>query len=115
MNTYRSQTQLLKALAHPARLGLLNALRGQEECVCHLTALLRKRQAYVSQQLMYLRNAGLIADRKEGLRVYYHIQEPRVLALLDQVNALAGTAEGAHTHTTLPACTCPKCDSRHEN
>lgn len=110
MNTCRTQIQLLKALAHPARLSLLNALCVQEECVCHLTALLRKRQAYVSQQLMYLRNAGLIADRKEGLRVYYHIQEPRVMALLDQVNALADGDKLPKTHVMLPSCTCPKCD-----
>lgn len=114
MNTYQTQTRLLKALAHPARLLLLNALRGQEECVCHLTALLRKRQAYVSQQLMYLRGAGLIADRKEGLRVYYHIQEPRVLALLDELNGLTQGAEATAAHATLPACSCPKCDPRGE-
>jgi DNA-binding transcriptional ArsR family regulator len=115
MNTYQTQTQLLKAMAHPARLYLLSALRQQEECVCHLTALLGKRQAYVSQQLKYLRDAGLIADRKEGLRVYYHIQEPRVLALLDEVNALAGSEERMLTHMALPACTCPKCDKHGGN
>ncbi len=115
MNAYQTQTQLFKALAHPERLRLLNALRAQEECVCHLTALLRKRQAYVSQQLMALRNAGLIADRKEGLRVYYHIQDPRVLTLLDEVNALTNAQESLEQHVTLAACTCPKCDVRGED
>lgn len=114
MNAYQTQTQLFKALAHPARLRLLNALRAQEECVCHLTALLRRRQAYVSQQLMMLRNAGLIADRKEGLRVYYRIQDSRVLALLDEVNALMNAQQPTEHHVTLAACTCPKCDPRRE-
>jgi ArsR family transcriptional regulator len=78
MKAYRSYTKVLKALAHPGRLHLLNVLREGEECVCHLTALLRQRQAYVSQQLMFLRQAGLIEDRKEGLRVYYRIKGPRL-------------------------------------
>jgi ArsR family transcriptional regulator len=111
VDVYQTQTRLLKALAHPARLRLLNALREQEECVCHLTSLLRQRQAYVSQQLMYLRSAGLIADRKEGLRVYYHIQDPRVLSLLGELNALTDSGEPRLTRVTLAACSCPKCQS----
>ncbi len=105
----RVSTQVLKALAHPARRRLLNALRDDEECVGHLTALLRQRQAYVSQQLMFLRQAGLIADRKDGLRVYYHIQDRRVIDLLNAIDALEGEPASSDRQT-LKTCACPKCE-----
>ncbi len=108
MDTYRLPTQLLKALAHPARLRILNALRDDEECVCHLIALLKQRQAYVSQHLMFLRQAGLIEDRKEGLRVYYHIKDPRLFEVLDLVNAMAGVTPKEPER--LAACSCPRCE-----
>ncbi len=110
-NSFRPSTQLLKALAHPARLRLLNALRDNEECVCHLTALLRQRQAYVSQQLMFLRQAGLIEDRKKGSRIYYRIKDPRVFDVLDAANALAGVNEIRAEPKSIAACPCPKCET----
>ncbi len=113
MDRYQQSAELLKAIAHPERLRLLVALRDGEECVCHLTALLGQRQPYVSQQLSYLREVGLISDRKEGLRVYYRIQDPRVLKLLDIVDQMIGEKEGLSkgraSHRTLAACPCPRC------
>lgn len=111
MDAYRLETKFFKAIAHPARLRLLNALRGDEECVCHLTALLHKRQSYVSQQLMFLRQAGLIGDRKDGLRVYYRIKDPRVLDVLDTVNAIVGVKDGKAGRRVIAACPCPKCET----
>jgi DNA-binding transcriptional ArsR family regulator len=110
MNTsYRTSARLLKALAHPVRLRLLYALRDNEECVCHLTALLRQRQAYVSQQLMFLRRAGLLTDRKEGLRVYYRVRDPRVFDVSDAANAFAGVKRMPVEKPRLTVCSCPKC------
>ncbi len=78
MDQYQKSADLLKAIGHPERLRILVALREGEECVCHLTALLGQRQPYISQQLGYLREAGLISDHKDGLRVYYRVQDSRV-------------------------------------
>jgi DNA-binding transcriptional ArsR family regulator len=109
MNQYRQSANLLRAIAHPARLRLLNALRGGEECVCHLTALLHQRQAYTSQHLTFLRQAGLIEDRKDGLRVYYRIRDPRVFDVVDAANALVGIKDVVAESQVLEACPCPKC------
>ena len=112
MDIFEQSAELLKAIAHPERLRLLAALRDGEECVCHLTALLGQRQPYVSQQLAYLRDAGLIGDRKDGLRVYYMIREPRVFQVLDAVARLNGNTGGLHARTqkrTLTRCACPRC------
>lgn len=109
MDQFRPATELLKAMAHPARWRILNALREGEECVCHLTALLHRRQAYVSQQLMFLREAGLIEDRKEGWRVYYRLKDWQLVAVLDALNALAGIKRSDVQGKILPSCPCPKC------
>jgi DNA-binding transcriptional ArsR family regulator len=114
IENYKLPARVLRALAHPVRLRLLNALRENEECVCHLTALLRQRQAYVSQQLMFLRRAGLIEDRKEGLRVYYRVKDLRVFDALDAVNVLTGMDRGPAESRMLAVCPCPKCKDTRE-
>ncbi len=114
MDTYDSETLVLKAIAHPVRLRILNALRDGEECVCHLTALLDQRQAYVSQQLMFLRQAGLLEDRKEGWRVYYRITNPQILGVLDALNVFIGSKHPVREAKTVPACPCPKCEKQEE-
>ncbi len=118
MNAYALQAELLKVLAHPARLQILDVLRDGEQCVCHLQAVLGLRQAYVSQQLMELRELGLVTDRKEGLRVFYSVRDPSVYAILDVARGLVGRQaqkKGLALSFALPdragprACDCPKC------
>src|SRR5512133_1433229 len=85
---YDAQAQLLKVLTHPARLAILNILREGEHCVCHMEAHLGYRQAYISQQLMVLREAGLIQDRRDGWNVFYRVAEPRIFAVLSAVEQI---------------------------
>jgi len=72
-----SLAALHKALAHPARLRILAAVRDGELCVCQLTALLELAPSTVSAHLAELRNAGLLAERREGRWVYYRLAEPQ--------------------------------------
>ena len=104
------QAQIFRALMHPTRLAILELLRDGEVCVCHLTAALSCRQAYISQQLAILRAAGLVDDRREGWNVYYWVAEQKVFALLDTVRAMIGdtVARKAIPHK-LPGCSCPTC------
>lgn len=95
---------------HPARLAILEALRWSEECVCHLEACLGLQQAYISQQLAVLRRVGLIADRRDGLNIYYRIAQPEVLQLLDTVRILAGVpGDQPPREPRRPDCPCPRC------
>lgn len=115
-DNFAMPVNLLKALAHPERLRLLAALREGDQCVCHLTALLEQRQPYVSQQLGYLREAGLVIDYREGLNVHYRIRDPRVFALLDAAAELTGQGE-VFRHVRLSPraeadCPCPRCAAR---
>jgi ArsR family transcriptional regulator len=62
---------VLKAVADPNRLRVLNILFQQETCVCDLQSVLGLPQPLLSRHLAYLRNAGLVRDRREGPRVWY--------------------------------------------
>ena len=78
---------LFKVLMHPARLAILEILRGGEQCVCHMEAVLGLRQAYISQQLMVLRQAGLVTDRRDGWNIFYQVIRPEVYEVLDAAPA----------------------------
>ena len=107
---YESTSVRLKALAHPERLRILDVLRREPECVCHLEALLGKPQPYVSQQLRLLRDAGVICDEKQGQNVFYRVCDAQVRAWLDAVLGPADDGPASvGQHEAVVACTCPKC------
>lgn len=114
MNDYDSQAKLFKALNHPVRLAILDVLRDGEACVCHLEAALGYRQAYISQQLMALRDTGLVQDRRDGWNVFYHVAKPDVFMVMDAARGLFGRARPMYT-IKMPNCPCPHCQSSAES
>jgi ArsR family transcriptional regulator, arsenate/arsenite/antimonite-responsive transcriptional repressor len=64
---------VFRAVADPTRLRILNLLRGGERCVCELVDTLRVPQPKASRHLAYLRRAGLVNVRKDGLWAYYKL------------------------------------------
>lgn len=114
MNAYDDSAKLFKALMHPARLEILEILRDGEHCVCHLEAALGQRQAYISQQLSVLREAGLVQDRRDGWNVHYRVTQPQVFALLDVAVTMVGGKPGgrkAAAQGELDNCPCPRCQT----
>jgi ArsR family transcriptional regulator len=112
-----NEASLLKALAHPARLEIVNVLRQGEACVCHLEAALGYRQAYISQQLSILRRAGLVQERREGWNIYYNPTKPQIFELLDTASRLLGREPGAAVGAPAPLhdCPCPHCNAEKEH
>jgi DNA-binding transcriptional ArsR family regulator len=114
-NGFKVQAQLFRALSHPVRLRILDILARQEACVCHLTCALGRRQPYVSQQLATLREAGLVADRRDGTLIYYHLADDHVATLLDEGKTMVGILTGeslafpAVPGEVLDNCPCPRC------
>lgn len=108
---YEAQAQLLKVLTHPARLAILEILRDGEHCVCHMEAQLGFRQAYISQQLMVLREAGLIQDRRDGWNVFYHVTEPRIFDVLKAVEQMLAPEHNTRVERPAVSCACPKCSA----
>jgi len=115
---YTREAEVYRALGHPWRLRLLEALRGGEECVCHLAALLGKPQPYISQHLAALREAGLVVDRREGLRIYYRLADPSIGTVIDAGRLQLLKAGKMRPEEAAPApmprypvsgCDCPRC------
>lgn len=75
---------VFKALAHPNRLRILEALRCDgEACNCEIGPHLGLEQSNLSRHLLALSEAGLVVARKEGLRMMYEVADPRVFTLID--------------------------------
>jgi ArsR family transcriptional regulator, arsenate/arsenite/antimonite-responsive transcriptional repressor len=90
---------LLRALADPIRLRVIEALGGGERCVCDLTADLGLAQSKLSFHLKVLRDTGLLADRQSGRWVYYRLQ-PQAL------ERLRGWLAALEASCTAPAEPC---------
>lgn len=78
----------LQALAHPARLCILNEIRAGEKTVSQLQAALGCTQANVSQHLRLMRDRGILLGRKVGSSVLYRVADPRILGILTAVEGV---------------------------
>ena len=69
--------QYFKALADANRLRILNLLLHGELCVCDIQFVLEASQPNVSRHLSYLKNSGLVLDRRDGFRIFYRLAKPK--------------------------------------
>ncbi len=74
---------LLKALAHPRRLEIIQLLRDQQLNVSDIYEMLDLPQANISQHLMILRGAGVVATQRDGKQIMYSITHPKILEASD--------------------------------
>jgi len=77
------KAEFFKALSHPLRIKILDALRNGEATVGDLTARLAVEQSTLSQQLAILRNRDFIVARKSASNVFYSVRDPAIFRLLD--------------------------------
>lgn len=90
---------ILKALAHPSRLLMVEELATGERCVCELRALVGADMSTISKHLAVLRKAGLVEAEKRGLQVFYSISCPCVTDFFTCVESVLA-AHRKHTGTT---------------
>ncbi len=76
---YEAKAKIIKAMAHPTRLFLVDELSRQSRCVCELTDLVGADMSTVSKHLSILKAAGIVADEKRGLQVWYSLRMPCIL------------------------------------
>ena len=82
----REAAELLRALAHEARVGILCCLAKGEKSVGEIGERFQLPQSFVSQQLARLRMEGLVATRRAGKKIYYRIADPKILPILGALN-----------------------------
>ncbi|HKL22990.1 MAG TPA: metalloregulator ArsR/SmtB family transcription factor [Tichowtungia sp.] len=79
----------LKAMAHPMRIVIVDALKDGDRCVRDLTSLGSINQSNVSRHLATLKRVGIVSDRRVKNQVIYKLEAPEVLDLLSPAASVA--------------------------
>jgi DNA-binding transcriptional ArsR family regulator len=82
------RAEILKAVAQPTRLAILEFLRAGEECVCRICPALGGNQPNISKHLALMKKAGVLDSRQEGTMTFYWVKDTRVYEILDLVDEM---------------------------
>ncbi len=90
---FREQAKVMKALAHPTRMFIVDELSRGERCVCELTEMIGAEMPTVSRHLAQLKSAGLVNDEKRGSKIFYRLRVPCCLSFLKCVESVLAADE----------------------
>ena len=91
---YEERAKIIKAMAHPSRLMMIDALAEGEKCVCELRELVGADMSTVSKHLAVMKEAGVVRDRKVGLQVFYSLCCPCITSFFGCIETvMKSTAE----------------------
>ena len=112
-NPYTETGAFFRLISHPSRLRIIQEIGHGNACVCHLESQLGLRQAYLSQHLMALRDAGILETERDGRFIYYRLTDTSILDLIQAAAKYTGSGQAAAISRQQPqkACCCPKCTS----
>jgi len=79
----RARADILKALAHPVRLKIVDQLSRGDKCGCELLPVSGVDQSVLSRHVAQLKHAGIVTERRDGVRVFYHLACPCILQALE--------------------------------
>lgn len=99
-----ARARVLKAMAHPSRLLIIEELEKTERCVCELTEMIGADISTVSKHLSVLRQAGIVADDKRGNQVYYRLRIPCMLKFFDCVESVLESQTEARVACLAGGC-----------
>ncbi|MCG8334005.1 MAG: metalloregulator ArsR/SmtB family transcription factor [Proteobacteria bacterium] len=85
---YEEQAKIIKALAHPSRLMIVDELNKEKRCVADLTQMVGVDTSTVSKHLSVLKNAGLVVDERQGTTIYYHLRMPCLMDFIQCVESV---------------------------
>ncbi|MBN1474470.1 MAG: winged helix-turn-helix transcriptional regulator [Syntrophaceae bacterium] len=100
---YEARAKIIKAMAHPSRLLIIEELHHQERCVNELTEMIGADTSTVSKHLSVLKNAGLVSDEKRGNCIYYNLRCTCILDFIDCVEEVL-TANAEDQKNIMKAC-----------
>lgn len=82
------RADMLKAMAQPTRLKIIEFLRDGERCVCEIFPAIGEEQSNTSRHLNMMQAAGVLSRRKEGLKIFYAIKHPEILEIVDMATLI---------------------------
>jgi DNA-binding transcriptional ArsR family regulator len=80
------KSEVLKAMAQPTRLRILDFLRGGERCICEIVPAVGGEQSNISRHISLMQKGHLVTTRKDGVKVMVKVTDPKIFAILDQVS-----------------------------
>jgi ArsR family transcriptional regulator len=99
---YEARAKIIKAMAHPSRLFIIEELSKQERCVGELTEMICADASTVSKHLSVLKNAGLVSDEKRGNSIYYTL---RCTCIMDFIGCVEDVlSANAKEHANILKC-----------
>jgi DNA-binding transcriptional ArsR family regulator len=91
---FEARATIIKAMAHPTRLFIVDELSRKERCVCELTEMIGADTSTVSKHLSILKSAGIVENEKRGSQIFYRLRMPCILNFFDCVETvIRSTAE----------------------
>jgi len=90
---YRARAVVVKAMAHPTRLLIVDELARRERCVNELTRLVGDDVSTVSKHLSILKRVGILEDEKRGMQVYYRLRTRCILSFFTCVEGVLGAGK----------------------
>ncbi len=100
---FERRTTVMKALAHPSRLRMVDALSAGELCVCDLQELVGADLSTVSKHLSLLKAAGIVLSEKRAQQVFYRLRVPCLLSFFSCVDAVFADPDADLVEVALPA------------
>jgi len=88
---FEARAKIIKAMAHPTRLFIVDELSRKSKCVCELTEMIGTDMSTVSKHLAVLKGVGIVQDEKRGSQVYYTLRVPCVLNFFGCVESVLRT------------------------
>ncbi len=85
------KAEVLKALAQPTRLKILEMLRNGERCICEIVPAINGEQSNISRHISTMQKSHLITTRKDGVKVMVKVRDPKVFEILDTVGLFLKT------------------------
>jgi len=82
------KAEVLKALAQPTRLKILELLRNGERCICEIVPAINGEQSNISRHISLMQKSHLVTTRKEGVKVMVKVRDPKIFEILDSVSLL---------------------------
>lgn len=112
---YRARAKVLKALAHPTRLWMVERLAQREHCVCELLETVDADFSTVSKHLSVLKQAGIVDVQKRGKQMFYRLRVPCVLDFMGCIEAVLADSTNDRLEApgiAMPGTACKRCGQR---
>jgi DNA-binding transcriptional ArsR family regulator len=82
------KAEILKALAQPTRLKILECLRTGEKCICDIVPAINGEQSNISRHISLMQKSNLVTTRKDGVKVMVKVRDPKIFDILDRVSSI---------------------------